>query len=304
MNLLKKINTIIFISLFLVGCAASRPNITIPKTMPAERQLSAPPRIALVLGGGGSRGATHAGVIKVLEDAHIPIDLIVGTSAGSLVGTMYADNPSRNTLLEKAERIKNKELLDFSIFHLFSDPISGYKLQSYLLDHLNAKQFSQLKIKTVVVATDQKTNQPFAIASGPIAPAVNASCAVPTVFRPVQLYGHTLVDGGVSAAVPVAIAKRYHPEIIIAVVASPKVFQSIKKGQRPKHIFAKNIKQQKKDLEKADVIISPAIGQFSAFDDHHNAALILAGEKAAKAALPKIKRLMAKNKIAYKDRSW
>ena len=271
-------------------------------TMPSEKHLSARPRVALVLGGGGNRGAAHAGVIHVLAKAGIPVDLLVGTSAGSLAAVLYADDPTDpDGLVQRAQGVSDKDVIDFSIFNLLSDPVDGSKLQAYLREHLRSQSFEDLKIKTVAVATDLQTTQSFAIGSGPIAPAVNASCAVPKVFRPVKLYGHVLVDGGMAATVPVAIAEKYNPQLIIAVNVSPDALEPGRKDS-----FAQHIPAQKAALKRADVLILPDVGSYSAFDDKHNPQLVAAGEKAATEALPRIKALLAKKGIAMRPqyRSW
>lgn len=264
--------------------------------LPAEKQLVRTPRVALVLGGGGNRGAAHAGVIQVLAEAGIPIDLLVGTSAGSLAAVMYADDPKHpNKLVERATAVHNKDIIDFSAFHMFSDPINGDRLQQYLENLLQAKNFSDLKIKTVAVTTDLENVTSFPIASGPIAPAVNASCAVPKVFRPLRLYGHVLVDGGMAATVPVAIAQRYHPKLIIAVNVSPHALEPGRKDS-----FAENLGAQKAAIAQADVHIMPDVGDFKAFSDKHNLELVEAGRNAAQDKLDDIKKLLAEKDIAMK----
>lgn len=270
--------------------------------LPIEKRLSAPPRVALVLGGGGNRGAAHAGVIHVLANAGIPVDLLVGTSAGSLAAVLYADDPTDpDGLVQRAKGVSDKDIIDFSIFNMLNNPVDGSKLQGYLRDHLQAQYFEDLKIKTVAVSTDLRTTQSFAIGSGPIAPAVNASCAVPRVFRPVKLYGHVLVDGGMAATVPVAVAEKYKPKLIIAVNVSP---HALTPGQ--KNSFAEHIPAQEAAIKRADVLILPDVGSYSAFDDKHNPELVVAGETAARAALPRIKALLEQKGIAMKPqyRSW
>ena len=184
---------------------------------------------------------------------------------------------------------RSTEVVHFSLAHLLDDPISGVHLQQFLQRHLRAKDFSQLKIKTVVVATDAANNQPFALAAGPIAPAVNASCAVPHLFRPVFLYGHTLIDGGVSAAVPVQIALRYRPKFIIAVDVSPGALQ-------PSNLmsFAKHRAQQRAFLRRADVLIKPNLADTSAWATQHTQQIIDAGYKAAQKKIAMIKNKLAK----------
>jgi len=173
--------------------------------------------VALVLGGGAFHGMAHAGVIKVLEDAGIPIDLIVGTSAGSMVGALYADCPKIDSLVPLIKSTKTKDVFDFSLFRSSEGFVSGKKLQKYLNNNLHVSEIEETTIPFVAVTTDLEKGGSVALKAGPIAPSVNASCAIPGIFEPVKMYGTTFVDGGVLDGIPVDVAKEYNPRVIIAV---------------------------------------------------------------------------------------
>ncbi len=292
---------LISFTLLLTACVPKAPDITVPAHMPPDVIPQQQPRVALVLGGGGMRGAAHLGVIKVLEENHIPIDLIVGTSSGSIVGVLYADDPNADELNERFMKLKRSDMIDASVFSQEGGFDNGYTLQKFILKNVQAKEFDQLKIKLVVVATDLSNGNAVALSSGPIAPAINASSAIPPVFRPVKLYGYTLADGGASEVVPVEIAERYHPKVIIAVdvertpptdITGKTMFDI---AGRYSILRAKNYSLYQ--AEQADILIQPQVGMTGTFDFSARPAMILAGEQATAAELPAIKKLLREKGI-------
>ena len=264
-------------------------------------------RVALVLGGGGSRGIAHVGVIEVLQENNIPIDLIVGSSIGSAVGALYADSKDAKQLKSILFKAKRDELLDFSfadLLRMFSSPTSpirGQAYENFIFNHLSAKNFAELKIPLVVVTVDAKSGKKFIINKGAIAVAVRASSAIPPIIAPVQLYGKTLFDGGVLEPVPVATAKLFNPQFIIAVDINntpPEVL--------PRNVFELTYKAfwleyyqlSRAQSAKADIDIHPDLSGHGVFEDHRKEELYLIGKKAALTALPEIKRRL-KNILAH-----
>lgn len=287
---------LIFSVTIIAGCAA-RPNIFIPAVEPIPPAI-AKPRVALALGGGGARGIAHVGVLKVLREERIPVDLIVGTSAGSIVGALYASNPNpyrvENILLQAGIT----DLLDIS--PSLVGPISGNALQNFILTHATARTFRQLRIPFIAVATDLLTGQTVPIDSGPLAPAVNASAAMPPVFHPVTLYGRVLVDGGVVDNVPVDIAKKYNPDIVIAVSITPntpRLMPTSIIGAYNRAYILSDARFAEYNMEDADVKIHPYVGQTGVFQSSNKADLIRAGERAARRALPQICALLREKNI-------
>jgi hypothetical protein len=137
----------------LVSCSEKFMTIKEPREMPPPMQMKKQPKVALVLGGGAFHGAAHLGVIKVLEDANVPVDLIVGTSAGSFVGALYADCPHADSLVNLVETTKAKNVFDFSLFRSGEGLVSGKKLQNFLNDHL-----TELMIQTSAKSTTGKVS--------------------------------------------------------------------------------------------------------------------------------------------------
>lgn len=298
-----------FIFNFLTGCQQKiHPIIMVPDVQPEPKAIRNID-VALVLGAGGSRSLAHLGVIEVLEENHIPINLIVGSSAGSLIGVLYADTLNAQKLKEKVLFLKRDDLIDLS-FRGFvgtpltlTGPIPGLRLQKFLVDNLSAKKFEDLKIPVIAVATNMDTNCIELIQAGPIAPAINASSALPPFFAPVSLYGHTLVDGGVIAPVPVQIAKSFHPKIVIAVdIGTPPPFHTLGNAfellNRALHISFYELSLMQSKL--ADVVIHPDMIGYGTFDDNFNFAMYEAGRVAAFKALPLIKKKLKSHAIKGK----
>lgn len=287
-------------AILLVSCATTPPKL-LPSTIePSANYLKkVHPRVVLVLGSGGAKGFSHLGVLKVLERNHVPVDMIVGTSAGSIVGALYADQPSADKIEQLLLTAKREEVIDFSYFNIASGVVSGVGLQNFLIDHMQAKTFEQLKIPFIAVATNLESGMPHFFRSGLIAPAVNASSAIPPFFRPVNLYGNTYIDGGFIDPVAVDVAKLFHPKLIIAVeldnplsrtlpTFSPSVFI--------RGVEIMSMKVERSSARDANVIIRPEMGRISLFQETERKDIIAAGERAALKALPTIKKLLQENR--------
>jgi len=294
MNSLRRFIGIILLT-SLVSCA-TQPEISVPKQSPPPMVMKKQPRVALVLGGGGARGYAHVGVIKVLHEAGIPIDLIVGTSAGALVGAMYADSKDPQKIEKVMLSAKFFDFADFAVFPLLHAPITGHKYQRFILDHINARNFNALKIPFVSTATDLKTGEQIVHSSGPLAPAINASSAMPGAVRPVELYGHLLTDGAMVAPIAVNVAKRYHPKMIIAVNVDnelPPVMPNTFVGVLQRAITISWHKLGEYTASGADIVIHPELGNGGTFNINDKEIFYKSGIKAAKAALPKIRKMVA-----------
>ena len=282
----------------LSACAMDpRPNISIPKYAPKPRVIKQP-RVALVLGGGGARGFAHLGVIQVLVEHHIPIDLIVGTSAGSIVGAQYADNPEIKSLTQSVVNTPNSAVLGINIGHWRSGLISGYRMQNYLLKHMRSKSFRDLKIPFIAVATNFVNGRRIVIKSGPVAPAVNASAAIPGIFEPITLYGHLLVDGGVSDPVAVDVARAYHPRVIIAVNIDshpdPKIAHGVFKRMYRGFALLSNNFTSAMLYGSGVVVVHPHMQDVSTLGKVDRPALIQAGRQEALRKLPEILKLLGR----------
>lgn len=259
------------------------------------------PRVALVLGGGGARGAAHLGVISVLQQAGVPIDLIVGTSIGSMVGAMYADDPDADAVSKILFTTRKNQLLNFHLFNIYHGPFSSDGIENYVSKEVHVKQFSDLKIKFVAVATDLNTGDTVPLYAGQINDAVAASMALPPFFPALNYDGKTLIDGGMADPVPVDIAKLYHPKIIIAVSIAENVpslmsnLSAMDNYKRAQLIQRENF--DKKSATGADVFIHPDVGQTGVFDDSHDYLLAQNGADATEQVLPQICALLKANHI-------
>ncbi len=262
-------------------------NLGMQKTPPPiEKKIE----VALVLGGGGARAIAHLGVIEVLQENNIPIDLIVGTSAGSIIGAIYADNPNILEVKTIGLNFKRDNVIKLSLRAAIEGTTSlrggfdGIKGEKFINQTLKAKDFKELKIPFIAVATDVISGTTVGLRSGKIAPAIRASCAIPGLFSPVEMYGMILVDGGVTAPLAVDIAKEYHPKLIIAVdvslpIRKERVKNMFELVHRSAHLTYNALNEL--DGKKADILIKPRIDDIRIFDDHKNEEIFNVGKAAA-----------------------
>jgi NTE family protein len=293
-------NTTIFFSLCLIvclltGCSSVYQQSAVQSEIPVF-ETKKPVKIALVLGGGGSRGLAHLGAIKELEAAGLRPDLIIGCSAGSIVGALYADNPELTGLEETLLKMTRSDMLD-TTWLFRQGVVKGNALQSFLKKQLRAKTFDELKIPLIVIATDLFTGETIELSQQDLPIAIGASCAVPGVFHPVLLHGRYLIDGVASNPVPVEIAKKYGAEVIIAIDVSEKL-----PSAKPSHFFgiAKRgveIMYQKlveKSLIHADIPIRMEFQDVGMFCDHLNREMYEHGRQKMITMLPEIKKKFIK----------
>ena len=299
MSKLKSTSSIILFCLLLT-CCTTMPEIYVPDQKPPVQKMDTQPRVALVLSGGAARGYAHVGVIQALERAGVPIDLIVGASAGTIVGALYADSADANQVKQIMIGAGFFDFADFAPVYRLGGLISGNQLQRFLINNMDARDFSELKIKLVTVSTDLLTGDAVKIESGPVAPAINASAALPGLLQPVELYGHTLVDGGIVEPIPVSYAQYYHPEIIISVDVTTPLSKRIPKSGYGIYSRAYDILWKRLEnftAEGSDIIIRPQVADTSRFSLRDKQRLIEAGEQAATDALPEINTLLKAHNI-------
>lgn len=297
--------TYLLLCLALGGCGIQATHIDIPDVAPAHH-MPKKVGVALVLGAGGVRALAHLGILEVLEEEGIPIDLIVGSSGGSIIGALYADNPNAKALKSRVLQLKRSDLLDPCIAAFPAGLVEGNALKNYLIRELRCKTFEELAIPFVAVATNVDNNHIVMLRSGPIAPAVHASSALPPVFSPVTLYNQTLVDGAVIAPVPVQVARYYKPKLLIAVdISTPPPRASISNAwdilDRSLHIAFYELSRMQST--KADIFLHPNLAGYGTFDDQFNMELYEKGKETAKAAVPRIKKALARRGIKLKSKS-
>jgi len=252
--------------------------------------------VALVLGGGGAKGMSHVGVLAEFEKAGIPIDVIVGCSAGSIVGALYADCGRACHVKHLLKPLRVWDILDLNLWFARFGLVRGHSLRHFLKRHLSCRNFEDLRIPFYVVATDILAGEAVCFNSGPIIPAVHASSAVPLIFSPVYLYERWLVDGGVAEPIPVRIAKKTGAAVVVAVDLSgllPDTCPTNLFGVATRSAEIKFQLQSESCTHGADVVISPELGDMGLFDDKNPEKVYEAGCKAAREALPKIIELLA-----------
>lgn len=268
-----------------------------PPSLPQPREIKKPVKVALVLGSGGARGIAHVGVLEELEKANIPIDLIIGCSAGSIVGALYADSKCTENLKEVFLTLKTNYLIDFNLCAARYGLCQGRSLRWFLEENLDAENFEDLKLPFFAVTTDLYSGELVPIGGGPIVPAVEASSSIPFIFAPVSLHGRVFVDGGVVDPCPVRVAKHFEPDIIIAVELCnllPPRFPTNLFGVATRSMEIVFLWQSEDCIRNADVVISPECGDIGCFDDKYHEEIYQAGRKAAIEMIPKIKELLAK----------
>ena len=244
-------------ALLLASCA--------PTQAPPVAELPRP-KIALVLGGGAARGFAHVGVIRALEQEKIPIDMVIGTSVGSLIGAIYACDVNSFELEWTAFTLERDTIFDYAIMSAFTGmgPVKGDKLEEFVKAKVPIANIENLKLPFAAVATDLNRGTRVVLDHGPVARAVRASSAIPGVFNPVEHQGRLLVDGGVVDNIPISVAREKGADIVIAVdigenVTNYNITNLVDVVLQAVTIMSsENVKYKKKD---ADVLITAGSGR-------------------------------------------
>jgi NTE family protein len=254
------------------------------------------PKLGLALGGGFARGIAHIGVLKVLEENEIQVDCIAGTSVGALVAAAYA---SGTTLDEMARQGSATRFRDFGRWTLSRMGMaSNERLEDFLDRFTTSNNFSQMHIPLSIVATDLLKGETVHFMDGEIGPALRASCAYPGLFLPVDYRGHLLVDGFLTEQVPASAVREMGAEVVIGVHLEPGLLDSkprntIEVISRSFSIIQTTAHQPwRRDV---DVLIEPDVHHVLWDEFPRTPQLIVAGEDAARLALPKIKALLARS---------
>lgn len=256
---------------------------------PEDEKTKERPRVGLALAGGFARGIAHIGVLRVLREAGIPIDVVAGTSVGALIGSAFC----AGSAFEDMERIGvTTKFADFGRWTpSWLGLATNQRLEKFLGRFTPVKTFEELSIPLAIATTDINAGISVYYTRGPIGPPLRASCAYPGLFVPIQIEGRTLVDGFLAAPVPIEGALLLGADIVIAVyleagnVEQPRTFTDILSR-------AFNIIQHHSDLtwrQQADVIIEPDVTPYVWDDFTKTPEMVAAGEAAALAALPQIR---------------
>lgn len=258
------------------------------------------PKIILVLGGGGARGFAHVGVLKALKEANIPIDMVVGTSMGALVGSFYCAGVDIDELEKISAHIKWGDVSNLGrtslIKMVLSEKLlSTEKMEQFVASKIGNKYFFQLDTPFVCVATDIKTGEKIIFKEGPVAPAARASATIPGLFSPVEYRQRFLVDGGLVENIPVSVAKLFNPDIIITVAVSADITKNTYDNVFTtlfQTIYIQGQQGDRRNLAMSDIVIAPKVNYISAAELNRASECIEAGFVAGKASIEKIKKLI------------
>lgn len=292
-------------AILVAGCAsvvppAAPPVVQAPAGAPTPPALPvpklAPAKIGLALGGGAARGFAHIGVIQVLEEAGIRPSLVVGTSAGSLVASLYASGLNGTQLRQMADSMEEAAITDWTLPVFSRGMMKGEALSRYVNNLVGQRLIEDMPLPLGIVATDLHTGQGVLFQRGSTGMAVRASSAVPSVFQPVQIGGREYVDGGLVSPVPVRYARQMGADYVIAVDISSApegnpASDSLQILMQTFAIMSRSINAF--ELKEANLVVRPALPGVKSADFGARQKSIEAGRRAMLQALPGLKADLA-----------
>jgi NTE family protein len=265
------------------------------------------PKVAVVLGGGGARGLAHIGVLKVLQEENIPIDIIVGTSVGAIIGALYSSGVEISKIEKMSENVGWNDLVDASgpalVNMLITNRLlSSEKMEGYLKKNIGNLRFDELKIQFACVATDLVTGERIIFKEGAVVPSARASATMPGVFEPVEYRHRYLVDGGILDNIPTDVAKLLGADFIIAVAVSGdfskrKISNVFMVLNQSINIQGKILDQE--NLKNSDIVIQPNVGDISTIDLGHSDECVNAGIIAARKSVGVLKHMLIQRTSDY-----
>lgn len=290
-------------ALALAGCAAPVPPV-VPQAArvpePSVPEVTRPPRWGLALGGGAARGFAHVGVIAVLEQHGFRPDLVVGTSAGSLVAALYASGKTPTELEAAALSMEEATLTDWTLPFANRGMLRGTALAKYVNAQVQGRTIERMAMPLGIVATDLSNGEGVLFRRGDTGTAVRASSAVPGVFQPVEIAGREYVDGGLVAPVPVRYAQQMGAELVLAVdISSPPegnaATDSFKVLLQTFAIMGQTINRH--ELAGAQVVVRPSLKGVGSAAFHERQRSMAAGREAMLAALPALRQQMTQRAV-------
>lgn len=292
----------ILLASLLTACA-SAPEANAPPRAVAPKQP--PVKVGIALGGGAAKGFAHIGVIKMLEANGIVPVVVSGTSAGSVVGALYASGMDAYAMQEKAFALDESKIRDVSLFS--GGVVKGQKLQDYVNELVGGRSLEKMRKPFAVVATKLENGERTVFVRGNTGQAVRASSSIPGVFEAVTIGNAHYVDGGVVSPVPVDAARELGAEFVIAVDISSKAngiaSPTSMLGNINQSIRIMGNKLGALELARADIVIRPKVNDIGPADFEQKNRAILEGERAVQAALPQIKAKLAQLQAARQDRA-
>lgn len=297
MNASRWLRPLLLLSLTLLLSACFDNTKPTPPTPPVAATPSPAPariRIGLALGGGAAKGFAHIGVIKMLEANGLRLEVVSGTSAGSVVGALYASGMDAFQMQQQAFALDEAKIRDVSLFS--GGVVKGQKLQDYVNELVGQRPIERMKKPFAAVSTQLETGERTVFTRGNTGQAVRASSSIPGVFEPVSIGRWHYVDGGIVSPVPVDAARQLGADFVIAVDISTKA-----SGKTPTHMLgivnqSIGIMGQKlgeQELARADVVIRPKVNDIGPVDFEQRNYAIMQGEKAALAVMPQIRARLA-----------
>ena len=283
----------------LTGCTITSPQVVHKE--PATASVTSKPAamrkpvLALALGGGAARGFAHVGALQALDAAGIRPDIVVGTSAGSVVGAIYASGLRGDALRQAAENVEQASITDWQLPLFNRGVLRGVSLERFINQQVGNRNIQSMPIRLGIVATDLQSGEGILFRSGNTGQAVRASSAVPGVFEPVRIGNRDYVDGGLVAPVPVLYARQMGADVVVAIDISSKPGDAATTGQlqvlmQTFTIMGKTI--SKFELTQADVVLRPQLAGMSSADFSNRQKSIEAGRAAMQQALPKIRAVL------------
>ena len=282
--------------LALLGACGSTPRPVARAPLEEPAPARAAPRIGLALGGGAARGFAHVGVIQVLEEAGIKPDLVVGTSAGSLVAALYASGRNAAQLQSVALEMDEAAFADWTLPFFNRGVLRGEALARYVNKEAGGRTIEQMTLPLGIVATELATGQGMLFRRGDTGAAVRASSAVPALFLPVKIGAVEYVDGGLVSPVPVRYAREMGADVVLAVdISNPP--EGNPSGD-PVQILLQSFAIMGRsingwELKQADVVVRPSLRGMSGGDFAGKRRAIEAGRVAMQAALPQLRAVLA-----------
>ena len=266
----------------------------------APSRPSRRPKLGLALGSGFARGLAHIGVLKVLHENNIPIDYLAGASVGSLIAAAYAGGMSLAAMEEEAATVRFRDFARWTISRM--GLATNARMEEFIHRLIRARTFEDLQIPCAVVTTDLATGEPVIFTQGDLIAPLRASCAVPGLFLPIHHAGRALVDGALVGTVPTKAVAQLGAEIIVAIWLDA--------GHCPEPHPPRNLfdvvgqsfaiaQRQAVDSwrQLADVVLEPHTLCYRWDDFEHAHELVVAGEHAARLALPRLRDLLEPRRV-------
>ena len=288
-------------SLFLAGCLGDSGRLEGPGA-PRFEKPAHPPRVALVLGSGGPRGFAHIGALLALEEAGIRPDLVVGTSAGALVGALYASGKTPGELESMAREVN---VLDFFEVRMVTGGLAtGLAVQDYVNRHVGDRRIESFPMAFAAVAAREGTSQAVVLNAGDAGGAVRASSASPGQFAPVGIGGERLVDGDEASPVPIRAARQLGAKVVIAIDVSAHLATTppgmpaewMRKDER-------RAAQVRAEAADADVLVHPDNGYYAGHTAEYRQRVIAMAARETRARMPEIRAAIARAGAAQPSRA-